>query len=56
LSDAGNDRVGINNASPSTTLDVVGTAKISGKVDIDGGDFVFNESGASVDFTAKQMN
>jgi hypothetical protein len=51
--DAGNDRVGINNASPSTTLDVVGTAKISGKVDIDGGDFVFNESGASVDFTAK---
>ena len=51
--DAGNDRLGINNASPSTTLDVVGTAKISGKVDIDGGDFVFNESGASVDFIAE---
>tara|TARA_X000001382_G_scaffold103882_1_gene78826 strand:+ start:332 stop:1339 length:1008 start_codon:yes stop_codon:yes gene_type:complete len=53
FTDAGNDRVGINNASPSKTLDVVGTAKISGKVDIDGGDFVFNESGAQVDFIAE---
>jgi len=51
--DGGNDRVGINNASPSTTLDVVGTAKISGAVDFDGGNFTFNDSGASVDFRAE---
>jgi hypothetical protein len=30
FSDAGNDRIGINNASPSTTLDVVGGVKASG--------------------------
>jgi hypothetical protein len=54
--DGGNDRVGINNASPSTTLDVVGTFKVSGKVDVDGGDFVFNESGASKDFTIETDN
>ena len=51
--DGGNDRVGINNASPSKTLDVVGTAKISGAVDFDGGNFTFNDSGASVDFRAE---
>jgi hypothetical protein len=53
FSDAGNDRIGINNASPSKTLDVVGTAKISGAVDFDGGGFTFNDSGASVDFRAE---
>ena len=56
FSDAGNDRIGINNASPSTTLDIVGTLKVSGKVDVDGGDFVFNESGASKDFTIETDN
>jgi len=45
--DAGNDRVGINNASPSVTLDVVGTAKISGNVDLDGGAFTWNQSSAN---------
>ena len=48
--DAGNDRVGINNASPSVTLDVVGTAKISGNVDLDGGTFTFNDTQADLDF------
>ena len=56
FSDAGNDRIGINNASPSTTLDIVGTLKVSGKVDVDGGDFVFNESGASKDFIIETDN
>ena len=53
FSDAGNDRIGINNASPSKTLDVTGTLKVSGDTDIDGGNFVFNQAGASVDFTAE---
>ena len=51
--DAGNDRIGINNASPSKTLDITGTFKVSGDTDIDGGGFTFNESGASVDFRAE---
>ncbi len=53
FSDAGNDRIGINNASPSKTLDITGTLKVSGDTDIDGGGFTFNESGASVDFRAE---
>ena len=53
LCDAGNDRVGINNASPSVTLDVVGGVKATGAIDFDGGGFTFNESGASVDFRAE---
>jgi len=51
--DGGNDRVGIFNASPSVPLDVTGAAKISGAVDLDGGGFTFNDSGASVDFRAE---
>ena len=57
--DAGNDRIGINNASPSKTLDITGTFKVSGAaefagdVDVDGGGFTFNEAGASVDFRAE---
>ena len=51
--DGGNDRIGINTASPSKTLDVTGTFKVSGDTDIDGGNFVFNQAGASVDFTAE---
>ena len=53
FSDAGNDRIGINNASPSKTLDITGTLKVSGDTDIDGGGFTFNEAGASVDFRAE---
>jgi hypothetical protein len=59
FSDAGNDRIGINNASPSKTLDITGTFKTSGAaefagdVDVDGGGFTFNEAGASVDFRAE---
>ena len=45
--DGGNDRVGIMNASPSVTLDVTGAAKISGAVDLDGGDFTWNDSSAN---------
>ena len=51
--DAGNDRVGIMNASPSVELDVTGAIKVSGAIDFDGGGFTFNDSGASVDFRAE---
>ena len=54
--DGGNDRVGINTASPSKTLEVTGTFKVSGDTDIDGGNFVFNQAGASVDFTVETDN
>ena len=50
FTDAGNDRVGIKTGSPSTELHVVGGVKATGSIDFDGGGFVFNESGASVDF------
>jgi hypothetical protein len=45
--DGGNDRVGIMNGSPSVPLDVTGAAKISGGVDLDGGDFTWNDSSAN---------
>ena len=45
--DAGNDRIGIFNASPSVAFDVTGAAKISGAVDLDGGDFTWNDSSAN---------
>ena len=45
--DAGNDRVGIMNASPSVPLDVTGAAKISGAIDLDGGAFTWNDSSAN---------
>jgi len=50
FTDAGNDRVGIKTGSPSTELHVVGGIKATGDIDFDGGGFVFNETGASVDF------
>jgi len=45
--DAGNDRIGIFNASPSVPLDVTGAAKISGAIDLDGGAFTWNDSSAN---------
>jgi len=45
--DAGNDRIGIFNASPSVAFDVTGAAKISGAVDLDGGSFTWNDSSAN---------
>ena len=53
FTDAGNDRVGIKTNSPSTELHVVGGMKVTSTVDSDGGNFTFNESGASVDFRAE---
>jgi len=53
FTDAGNDRVGIKTASPSTELHVVGGVKATGGIDFDGGGFTFNDSGASVDFRAE---
>jgi len=46
------DRVGINIASPTTTLDVAGTLKASGAVDF-GGAVTVNSSNGSNDFTVK---
>jgi len=53
FSDAGNDRIGIKTASPSTELHVVGGVKATGAIDFDGGGFTFNDSGASLDFRAE---
>jgi len=45
--DGGNDRIGINQASPSVTLDIVGAVKATGAVDFDGGAFTWNQSSAN---------
>ena len=45
--------MGIKTNSPSTELHVVGGMKVTSTVDLDGGNFTFNESGASVDFRAE---
>ena len=55
--DAGNDRIGIFNASPSVAFDVTGAAKISGAVDLDGGAFTWNDSSANdLDFRCETAN
>jgi hypothetical protein len=50
FTDAGNDRVGIKTASPSTELHVVGGVKATGNIDFDGGTFTFNDTGGDLDF------
>ena len=50
FSDGGEDRIGIGTGTPSTKLDVVGGFKASGAVDLDGGGFTWNQTGASLDF------
>ena len=56
FSDGGEDRIGIGTGTPSTKLDVVGGFKASGDVDLDGGAFVWNQTGASLDFRCETNN
>ena len=56
FSDGGEDRIGIGTATPSTKLDVVGGFKASGAVDLDGGAFTWNQTGASLDFRCETNN
>jgi len=49
FTDASTDRVGINNATPSVQLDVVGDTLITGVTTLNGG-VVINETGADSDF------
>jgi len=56
FTDAGNDRIGIKTASPSTELHVVGGVKATGAIDFDGGGFTFNDSHAAVDFRVETDN
>ena len=50
FSDGGEDRIGIGTGTPSTKLDVVGGIKATGAIDFDGGAFVWNQTGGSLDF------
>tara|TARA_R110001606_G_scaffold398732_1_gene578548 strand:- start:440 stop:1441 length:1002 start_codon:yes stop_codon:yes gene_type:complete len=56
FSDGGEDRIGIGTGTPSTKLDVVGGFKASGAVDLDGGAFTWNQTGASLDFRCETNN
>ncbi len=47
--DAGNDRVGIKQNTPTSDLHVEGTMKVTSTVDLDGGAFTWNETGAALD-------
>jgi hypothetical protein len=48
--DGSADAIGINQASPSFTLDIVGSLKATGNVEFDGGSFIFNNSSADLDY------
>ena len=47
--DGGADRVGIKIAVPTSDLHVAGTMKVTSTVDLDGGAFTWNETGADLD-------
>jgi len=48
--DGSADTIGINQSSPSFTLDIVGSLKATGNVEFDGGSFIFNNASADLDY------
>ena len=54
--DASADKIGIKIAAPTSDLHVAGTMKVTGAVDLDGGSFTFNETGADVDLRLESEN
>ena len=54
--DAGEDRVGIKTETPAADLEVAGTMKVTGAVDLDGGAFTWNETGEDLDLRLEGEN
>ena len=54
--DASADMVGIKIAAPTSDLHVAGTMKVTSTVDLDGGAFTWNETGADLDLRMESEN